>query len=191
MFANFSHIYCVFRGPIKKPSDRSLRSSYKDSERDDERDMGRSRDRGRDHDRDSRSRNRYADDNDEEIFSRAARERREATLRDRSSDEHEDRYGSTARGWRASTGGYGAGREPRAGSLDPMDRYADFYKGMSVEARYLGHGAWYEAKVVDVNPDRTVNVIYSDGEMATRLHPSTVRRVKEGKFYVPEDHHRA
>lgn len=144
--------------------------------------MGRTRDRDRDRERDSRSRSRYADDNDEEIFSRTARERREANLRDRdrSSDEHDERHGSTARGWRASTGGYGAGREPRAGSLDPMDRYADFYKGMSVEARYLGHGAWYEAKVVDVNPDRTVNVIYSDGEMATRLHPSTVRRVKEG-----------
>jgi len=65
--------------------------------------------------------------------------------------------------------------------LDPMDRYADFYKGMPVEARYLGHGAWYEARVVDVNPDRTVNVVYQDGEMATRLHPSTVRRAKEGE----------
>ena len=95
-------------------------------------------------------------------------------------DDYADRRGSTLRSSAASHADVRSSRDPRAGSLDPMDRYADFYKGMPVEARYLGHGAWYEARVIDVNPDRTVNVVYQDGEMATRLHPSTVRRAKEG-----------
>lgn len=99
--------------------------------------------------------------------------------RDRSWDDHEERRASTLRGSRVGIAGREGGRLGH--SMDPMDRYADFFKGMSVEARYQGHGAWYEAKVIDVNPDRTINVVYNDGEMASRLHPSTVRRVKEGK----------
>lgn len=108
--------------------------------------------------------------------------------RERSYDDFDDRRGSTLRSGRGAILSQSGreSREPRAGSLDPMDRYADFCKGMKVEARYLGHGAWYEAKVVDVNPDRSVNVVYNDGEIATRLHPSTVRRAKEGILMIVE-----
>jgi hypothetical protein len=34
--------------------------------------------------------------------------------------------------------------------------------------------------VTRVNPDRSVDVVYQDGEAATKLHPSTVRRLREG-----------
>jgi hypothetical protein len=69
-------------------------------------------------------------------------------------------------------------------SYDPMERYADFCRGMTVEARYQGHGAWQDAKVTEVNPDLTLNLVYHDGEVATGVSPKSVRKLREGMAYV-------
>jgi hypothetical protein len=61
-----------------------------------------------------------------------------------------------------------------------MERYADFCIGMTVEARYQGHGAWQDAKVTEVNPDLTLNLVYHDGEVATGVSPNSVRKLREG-----------
>ena len=53
---------------------------------------------------------------------------------------------------------------------------------MRVEARYRGRGAYYEAKISRINPDRSIDVIYRDGEPGTGLHPSTIRRYREGQL---------
>ena len=63
---------------------------------------------------------------------------------------------------------------------DSPPRVGDFHEGMKVEARYQGHGAWYIAKITRINPDRTFDVMYKDGEAATGLHHSTVRNIREG-----------
>lgn len=64
-------------------------------------------------------------------------------------------------------------------------RVGDFQEGMKVEARYQGHGAWYAAKIKRINADRTIDVIYKDGEAATGLHHSTIRQMREGSIFYP------
>lgn len=64
--------------------------------------------------------------------------------------------------------------------MDSSDAYSEFAEGMKVEARYQGHGAWYAAKVVKIHHDGKIDVVYHDGEAAVGLHPSTVRRFREG-----------
>jgi hypothetical protein len=74
-----------------------------------------------------------------------------------------------------------SGDDRRATSPDSRTAHGDLHEGLRVEARYQGHGAWYEARVTKVNADRSVDVVYHDGEAATGLHHSTVRPFREGR----------
>ena len=92
-----------------------------------------------------------------------------------------DRRATLKSSMRASS----SSRAMRGRDDDSPPRVGDFHEGMKVEARYQGHGAWYIAKITRINPDRTFDVMYKDGEAATGLHHSTVRNIREGTLRPP------
>lgn len=131
----------------------------------------------------------YRDDRESDYYEARERarhldERRYRTDRtDRDRSEIRDRDHSThSRSREDDRGDRGRGQDRDSRDRDSYgrDRWADFHEGVKVEARYQGQGAWYAAKVLRVNTDRSVDVVFNDGEVGTGLHQSSVRRVVEG-----------